>query len=191
MQLTIFGRQVSVRNVDPPSSVCGCQFISDGFPSTQRRRIIATFFNIRWVYDRAWRTGFLMKMTKMGDPRRFTEWLSSCFKYRTARVRVSDSIGPSRTFKEGLPHGSDIPLLHFTIYIGDLLAEFVMDALVSTYAGDLWIAHSATNKNMIVASTKQEVDNVFAWSDKARFTLSHPNVWQPSSACTVQKRPGN
>ena len=52
------------------------EFISDGFQSTQRRRIIVTFFDFSLAYDRVWRTGLLIKMSKMGVPRRSTEWLS-------------------------------------------------------------------------------------------------------------------
>ena len=43
------------------------------------------------------------------------QWLSTCFKKRTARVRVNGSIGPSRTFKEGLPRVPSISSLPFTI----------------------------------------------------------------------------
>ena len=62
------------------------QFISDGVQSTQRQRTIATLFDISGAYDHVWRTGLLMKMSKIGIPRRFTEWLSSWFINRTARV---------------------------------------------------------------------------------------------------------
>ena len=82
------------------------QFISDGLQSTQRRRTIATFFDFSRAYDRVWRTGLLMKISKIGVPRRFTEWLSSWSINRTARVRVNGYIGPSRSFKEGLSQGS-------------------------------------------------------------------------------------
>ena len=111
-----------------------------------------------------------MKMSKMGVPRHFTEWLSSWFINRTARARVNGSIFLSRTFKEGLPKGFIILPLLFTIYIDVLLTEFEKDTFVSVYTDDLLIARSARNKDMIVASLQLEVDKVVGWSDKARLT---------------------
>ena len=54
----------------------------------------------------------------------------------------------------------------------------------------LVIACSAHNKDMMVASLQPEVDKVVAWSDKGRLTLNTSKRGQPSSAWTVQKRPG-
>ena len=89
------------------------QFISDGFQSTQRRRNIANFFDFTRAYDHVWRTGLLMKMSKMGVPNRFTESFSSWFLNRTPRMQVNGTIGLSRTFKTVLTHGSVL----FTTYI--------------------------------------------------------------------------
>ena len=83
---------------------------------------------------------------------------------------MNGSIDPSRTNKEGLSQGSVISPLIFTIYIDDLLAEFVKDTFVSAYADDLLLARSARNKDKIVASLQAEVDKVVAWSDKTRLT---------------------
>ena len=83
-------------------------------------------------------------------------------------MRVNGSIGPSRTFKESLPHGSVPSHLLFTIYINDLLGEFE-DAFVSDYADDLLISR---NKDMMLASLQPEVCKVFTWSDKANLTLN-------------------
>ena len=138
----------------------------------QGRRTIANFFDLSRAYDRVWPTGLLMKMSNMGVPPRFTEWLSSWFIHRTASVRLNGSIGPSRTFMDGLPQGSVIFPIIFAIYIYSLVAEFEKDTFVSTYADDLLIARSAGNKNMIVLSLQPEIDKVVAWCDKARLTLN-------------------
>ena len=88
-----------------------------------------------------------MKMSKLGDPRRLTVWLSSWFIDRTARVRVNGFVGPSRTFKEGQPQSSVLFPLLFTMYVIDHLTEFKKDTFVNAYADDLLTAHSARNKD--------------------------------------------
>ena len=85
-----------------------------------------------------------------------------------SQSEVIGSNGPSCTFKEDQPRGT----LLFTISINDLLAEFKDDSFVSGYADDQAIANSAHNKDMIIASLQQEVDNVVEWSAKARLTLN-------------------
>ena len=87
-------------------------------------------------------------------------------------MRANGFIGPSRTLKELLPEGSVLSPLIFTIYKNDLLAEFKEDTLVSAYADDLARAHSARKKHMITSSLEPEVDNLIAWFDKLRLTLS-------------------
>ena len=113
-----------------------------------------------------------MKMSKVGFPSRFTQLLFSRFIKRTAKVRVIGFIGHTRTFKEGLPHGTILSPLLLTIYIDDLLAECEEDSFVSVYVDDLLIARSAHNKDMIVASLQPEVDKVIDWSTKAILTLN-------------------
>ena len=81
--------------------------------------------------------------------------------------------------------------LLFAIYINDLLVEFDDNTFVSAYAGDLAMADSAHDKDMIITSLQPEVDKVVAWSAKARLPLTHPNAGQPSSVWIVQKRLGN
>ena len=85
------------------------QLISAGFQSSQRQRTIATFFDFSLSYDCAWRMVLVLIMSKIGFPRRYTEWLSSRFINRTARVRVNGSISPFRTLKVRLPLGPSFP----------------------------------------------------------------------------------
>ena len=46
----------------------------------------------------------------------------------------------------------------------DLLVDFENNIFVSAYADCLWMARSARNKDMIVASFQPEVDKVVAMS---------------------------
>ena len=116
------------------------QFISDEYQSAQCRRTVATFSDISRAYDRVWRNGLMMNMSKMGVPRDFTEWLSSLFINCTDRVRVKSPLGLFGTFKKGLPQDSILYSPIFTIFIDDLLVEFVDDIFVSAYADDQAIA---------------------------------------------------
>ena len=125
----------------------------------------------RRAHDRISCTGLLMKMSKMGVPRRFIEWLSSRFVNRTASVRVNGYIGLNTPFQVGLSQGSIFFSLLFTIYLDDILDEFEDDTFVSADADDVLIARGTSNEDMIVASLQPEVDNLVAWSAKARLTL--------------------
>ena len=98
------------------------------------------------------------------------------------------SIGPSRTFNEGLSQGSVL----FSIYIEELF-DFEDDAFVSAYADDLTIARSTCNKDIIITSLQPEADKVVTRSAKTRLTLnssmfemaffsldSAETAWQPN-----------
>ena len=85
----------------------------------------------------------------------------------------STSAHPLQTLQqmEGLPQGSVLSFLLFTICINDLLVKFEDDTFVCAYADDMAIARCARNKDVIIASLQPEVDKVVAWSAKMRLTL--------------------
>ena len=166
------------------------QFISDGFQSTQRRRRVATIFHLSRAFDRFWRTRLLMQRSNISVPLRLTQWLSSLFIIRTNRVRLNGSIGLSRIFNEGQPHGSILFRHLFTIYINDLMVEFENDTFVGAYADDHIVVRNARKNEMILASLQPELDKVVAWSAKAILTLNS-SIKQPSSNWTEQKRSDN
>ena len=79
-------------------------------------------------------------------------------------MRVNSPEYLLKTFKEGQPQGSVYFPFSFTIFMEDLLVDFENNIFVSAYADCLWMARSARNKDMIVASFQPEVDKVVAMS---------------------------
>ena len=118
------------------------------------------------------RANLLRKMLKIGVPLRFVEWIKAWFTNRTARARVNGTTGRCRTFKEGLPQGSVLSPLLFTIYINDLLDSFESSTLVSGYADDLALACSGRNKEEVAVTLESEAAKVNQWATKNRLTLN-------------------
>ena len=100
-------------------------------------------------------------------------WLQNIVRISgTVGVRIAETVGRPRTYKEGLPQCAVLSPLLFIIFINDLLGSFGVGTLTSAFADDLLIACSSHIKEMADDLEQEETDRVVEWSRRWRLQLN-------------------
>ena len=91
----------------------------DGFQ--KKRHTSAVFIDLQQAYDRVWRKGLILKMTKMGITGNMLKWIQAFLKERTITTEIDVISSSKRTLEEGLPQGSALSCTLFLIFINKLM----------------------------------------------------------------------
>ena len=94
------------------------QNVMDGFQN--KKNTTAVFIDLQQAYDRVWRKGLLMKMSKIGIHGKMLKWIQAFLSNRTIQTSIDGAISSKKTLEEGLPQGSALSCTLFLIFINDL-----------------------------------------------------------------------
>jgi hypothetical protein len=92
-------------------------FIENGFQ--QNLKTSTVFLDLKAAYDTVWHTGLLSKLCKL-KPSGFIRPVELLLRDRLFRVHMADDTSSWRIEVNGLPQGSDLASILFTILINDL-----------------------------------------------------------------------
>ena len=87
------------------------------------------------------------------------------------QVKVGSSLSASRIIETGVPQGSVLGPLLFTVYINDL-PNIVKHRHVIMYADDVILFHSGKSKNAVEEALQRDLDNIAQWSTLNGLTIS-------------------
>ncbi|XP_023311923.1 uncharacterized protein LOC108915083 [Anoplophora glabripennis] len=87
---------------------------------TNNQSVMATFLDIKGAYDNVLIDRLTIKLNKLGIPPRITLHLRNLYVNRSIYLKINNSITTSRVTSVGLPQGSILSPLLFTIYTMDL-----------------------------------------------------------------------
>ena len=94
------------------------QNVIDGFQ--EGKSTTAVFIDLQQAYDRVWRKGLLIKMSRMGVHGKMLSWIQAFLSNRTIQTTFDGTTSPKSTIEEGLPQGSSLSCTLFLIFINDL-----------------------------------------------------------------------
>ena len=120
------------------------QKVSDAF--NRGKKILSLYFDIEAAFDAVWHDGLVHKMITMEVPTYITVWVHNYLLDRSFDVRVGDSISSKARIVTGVPQGSSISPILFSIFINDIPAPFENNKCYSLlFADDLNIFSSLIN----------------------------------------------
>ena len=142
------------------------QSISDGFnkPRPGSRTILSTI-NFSKACDSVWHPTLFHKLTSTGLPPCFARWTQSFLSDRRASVVFQNHKSRSFRVRRGVPQGSVLGPVLFSLFINDLPASLPSSVSCSLYADDLAIWSSSPSVPTAAETTQKSLFRLERWSE--------------------------
>ncbi|UYV84791.1 hypothetical protein LAZ67_X003521 [Cordylochernes scorpioides] len=129
------------------------QKIQDNFQSKPTKSTIAAFIDLSQAFDRVWKGRLIKKLDKLGIRGKMMGWIGSFLTGRTFQVNFKEQLSKTGRLFQGLPQGSILSPLLFSIYLNDMGSRITKYCDFALYADDIIIWSSKrdlkeANKNV-------------------------------------------
>ena len=140
------------------------QSISDGFnkPRPGSRTILSTT-DFSKAFDSVWHLARYHKLISAGLPPCFARWTQSFFSDRRACVVFQNHKSRSFRVRRGVPQGSVLGPVLFSLFINDLPASLPSSVSCSLYADDVAIWSSSLSVPTAVEATQGALFRLERW----------------------------
>lgn len=143
----------------------------DEISSTLERKEIcaAAFLDIEQAFDKVWHLRLLYKI-KMLLPYQYFLFFRSYLSNRNFMVKQDLELSSIREVKAGVPQGSILGPLLYTIFTGDIPTR--EDTMLCAFADDTAILSRSKNIQQATAWLQQHLDDIEAWLHKWRIKVN-------------------
>ena len=140
--------------------------ISDGFnkPRPRSRTILSTI-DFSKAFDSVWHPALFHKLISAGLPSCFARWTQSFLSDRRACVVFQNHKSRSFRVRRGVPQGSVLGPVLFSLFINDLPASLPSSVSCSLYADDLAIWSYSPSVPTEVEATQGALIRLERWSE--------------------------
>lgn len=150
------------------------QLAHDGFNHARKKPTSLVLVDFSRAYDRVWKTGLLHKALNIGLGPDVVRWLKEYLSDRKGQVSFDGALSACRLFRDGLPQGSVLSPLLFTIFINDL-AEAIRQRSkvdVSLYADDLALVYTGDDFDDCEREMQKALDALAEWTERWRMEVA-------------------
>ena len=149
------------------------QSIADSFQQSKpgARTVLATV-DFAKAFDSVWHAALLSKLLSLDLPLCFVEWIRSYLSDRRSKVRICNSYSRPFRLRRGVPQGSVLGPVLFSLYINDLPTFLPASVKTSLYADDLAIWASSPGVECATAVVQAALNRLVEWSSKWRLPLN-------------------
>jgi hypothetical protein len=131
------------------------------------------FWDLSAAFDTLNTTLLIQKLKLYGCNKKICNWFESFLTGREQRVRIGKKLSSPRQLSSGVPQGSILSPIIFTIYCADL-EEWVKHSTLLNYADDTSTSHSGQVLETVIENLEEDAENVL------QFMASNGLVANPS-----------
>lgn len=136
-----------------------------------RRSTGVILLDIEKAFDTVWHDGLVYKMNNLRYPLYLQKIIASFLKNRSFKVCISNEYSESRSLPAGLPQGSVLSPLLYSIFTYDISIKRNHDA--AFYADDSALICSGKVSNAIVKQLGQSIKHVEKYFKKWKIKINH------------------
>ena len=146
--------------------------VNDLYKSRDEDMVMATcFLDVRKAFDSIHHGELIARMSRLGIPVIYIDWLHAYLSSRKQRVICNNTISSCLDIKCGVPQGSIMGPLLFICFI-NCLPDYLVNCRISMYADD--VVFYVAGRTMAEAQCKLQVDatNVFNWFSRSGLCIN-------------------
>ena len=121
-------------------NICIAPALLGKFLNFVEKKTAALFIDIEKAYDSIWRDGLMVKLKEMGITGRIWQWIKDFLTDRSARINMSGVKGVDYSTAIGLPQGSVISPLLFSLFIADWYKNVKSESVKFADDGTVWMS---------------------------------------------------
>ena len=144
------------------------QSVLSGF--SEQKATLATFIDMEKAFDSVWRDGLLFKLHDKGVTGTVWNWIADFLQNRSATCILKNKPGDSFRTDLGLPQGSVLSPLLFSIFLSDMCNDVACAKVKFADDGTIWI--SGNNSLELAHSMEKDLQSISAWTFKWRMKLN-------------------
>ncbi|RUS82209.1 hypothetical protein EGW08_010023 [Elysia chlorotica] len=138
------------------------QNIEDGFQ--EKKNTLVVWIDMEKAFDRVWKKGLSYKLQKYGVMGKMHQWITEYLRDRKARVKIQNHTSRCHTLKQGVPQGSVLSPILFSIYINDIQKIIPKGVNAALYADDLAIWATEESIGTAKVRLQNALDNLKMWT---------------------------
>ena len=102
------------------------------------RKLMTLSFDIQGAFDAVWHDGLIYKMIKLNIPDYLVKWTRCFLANGSFEVKVNDAVSETAPIITGVPQGSSLSPIMFSIFINDIpMGSAESDSYSLLFADDL------------------------------------------------------
>lgn len=133
---------------------------------------LAVFLDIKQAFDRVWHAGLIHKLRSIGIPEQMTKFLLSYLSHRSMRVKVGEMLSQSFTPLAGVPQGSPLAPILYTIYTYDSPQPINRNTTCTLFADDTAFWTSASQSRIACLHLNTTLRNFTNWTNRWRIQVN-------------------